>query len=56
MRPRLAVLALAGLATTACSTPPEGPLPMRVVAGNGTEARPTQVSEDVEFELQCCAM
>jgi len=37
MRPRLAVLALAGLATTACSTPPEGPLPMRVVAGNGTE-------------------
>jgi cell division protein ZapD len=29
---------------------------VRFMAGNSTEARPTQVSEDVEFELQCCAM
>ena len=38
MRRRLAVLALAGLATAAaCSARPQGPGPMRVVAGNGTE-------------------
>jgi DNA-binding beta-propeller fold protein YncE len=36
MRRLFAVLALAGLAATACSARPKGPGPMRVVAGNGT--------------------
>jgi cell division protein ZapD len=29
---------------------------VRFMASSGPEARPTQVNEDVEFELQCCAI
>ena len=29
---------------------------VRFLTSGGPEARPTQVSEDVEFDLQCCAL
>jgi DNA-binding beta-propeller fold protein YncE len=49
MRRRLVVPALAGLVVLACSTPPHGPGPMRVVAGNGTPGFADGVGEAARF-------
>jgi DNA-binding beta-propeller fold protein YncE len=48
MRRRLVVPALAGL-VLACSTPPHGPGPMRVVAGSGTPGFADGVGEAARF-------